>query len=142
MPKFMSSTMGLRALAFFAIAFGALTIKEGGGVLFGPDAARAAAGDYVPFVLWTNFLLGFVYVAAGLGLWLRQRWGLLLAALIVAVTLATFAAFALHIALGGAFEARTLVAMSIRALVWGLIYFAARRLLRPMNARPAPPSQG
>lgn len=141
MPKFMSSTMGLRALAFIAVAFGALTIKEGGGVLFGPDAARAAAGDFVPFVLWSNFLLGFVYVAAGLGLWLRQRWGLLLAALIVAVTLATFAAFALHIARGGAFEARTLVAMSVRTLVWGLIYFAARRLLRPASARPAP-SQG
>lgn len=111
-------------------------------MLFGPDAARAAAGDFIPFVLWTNFLLGFVYVAAGLGLWLRQRWGLLLAALIVAVTLATFAAFALHIALGGAFEARTLVAMSIRALVWSLIYFAACRLLPSMNARPAPPNQG
>lgn len=142
MPKFMSSTPGLRALAFLAIAFGALTIKEGGDVLFGPDAARAAAGDFVPFVLWTNFLLGFVYVAAGLGLWLRRRWGLLLAAAIVAVTLATFAAFVLHIALGGAFEARTLVAMSIRTLVWGSIYFAARKLLRAVNARLAPPSQG
>ena len=138
MPKFMSSTMGLRALAFIAVAFGALTIKEGGGVLFGPDAARAAAGDFVPFVLWSNFLLGFVYVAAGLGLWLRRRWGALLAALILAVTLATFAAFALHISLGGAYEARTLVAMSIRTLVWGFIYLAARRLLRALSARSAP----
>lgn len=138
MPKFISSTTGLRALAFLAVAFGALTIKEGGGVLFGPDAARAAAGDFVPFVLWSNFLLGFVYVAAGLGLWLRQRWGLLLAALIVAVTLATFAAFALHIALSGAFEARTLVAMSVRTLVWGFIYLAARRLLRAGGAHSAP----
>lgn len=138
MPRFISTTTGLRALALLAIAFGALTIKEGGGVLFGPAAARAGAGDYVPFVLWSNFLLGFVYVAAGLGLWLRRRWGTLLAALIVAVTVATFAGFALHISLGGAYEARTLVAMSIRTLVWGFIYLAARRLLRSLSARSAP----
>ena len=75
MPRFLSSTTGLRALALLAIAFGALTIKEGGAVLFSQDAARVAAGDYVPFVLWSNFLLGFVYVASGLGLWFRRRWG-------------------------------------------------------------------
>lgn len=138
MPRFISSTTGLRALAFLAVAFGALTIKEGGGVLFGPDVERTAAGDYVPFVLWSNFMLGFAYVAAGLGLWLRQSWSLWLSAAILIATLATFAAFALHIALGGAYEARTLVAMSIRTLVWGLIYLAARRLLRTVNARSAP----
>lgn len=138
MPRFVSSTTGLRALAFLAVAFGALTIKEGGGVLFGPDAERAAAGDYVPFVLWSNFMLGFVYVAAGFGLWLRQSWSLWLSAAILIATLATFAAFSLHIALGGAYEARTLVAMSIRTLVWGFIYLAARSLLRTVNARSVP----
>jgi hypothetical protein len=129
---------GLRALALLAIAFGVLTLWEGGSVLFGPGAARAAAGDYVPFVLWSNFLLGFVYVAAGAGLWLQRRWGLLLAALIVVVTLATFAGFAVHIALGGAYEARTLVAMSIRTLVWVIIYLAARGLLRAIGASSTP----
>ena len=138
MPRFLSSTTGLRALALLAIAFGALTIKEGGDVLFGQDAARVAAGDYVPFVLWSNFLLGFVYVASGLGLWFRRRWGELLAALIWAATVATFAAFALHLALGGAYEVRTLVAMTIRTLVWAFIYLGARRLLRSLSARSTP----
>lgn len=138
MPRFLNRAMGLRGLALLAIAFGALTIKEGGGVLFGPDAERAAAGAYVPFVLWSNFLLGFAYVAAGLGLWLRQSWSLWLSAAILIATLATFAALALHIALGGAHEVRTLVAMSIRTLVWGFIYLAARSLLRTVNARSAP----
>ena len=138
MPRFLSSTTGLRALALLAIAFGALTIKEGGDFLFGQVAARAAAGDFVPFVLWSNFLLGFVYVAAGLGLWLCRRWGELLAALIVVATLATFAALALHLALGGAYEVRTLVAMTIRTLVWVFIYLAARRLLRSLGARSTP----
>lgn len=137
MPKFLDSKMGLRALALLAVAFGALTLQEGGGVLFGPGATRAAAGDYVPFVLWSNFLMGFAYVAAGLGLLLRQSWGVRLAALILAITLATFVAFAIHIALGGAHETRTLVAMSLRTLVWGVILLAARRLMRTLSGRSA-----
>ncbi|MDI1281507.1 hypothetical protein [Brevundimonas sp.] len=137
MPKFLNSRMGLRALALLAVAFGALTLKEGGGVLFGPGATRAAAGDYVPFVLWSNFLLGFAYVGAGLGLWLRQSWGLRLAALILAITLATFVAFAVHVALGGDHETRTLVAMSLRTLVWGFILLAARGLMRTLIRRSA-----
>jgi len=39
-----------------AIVFGVATLLSGGQVLFGNDAARAAAGAYVPFVLWFNFI--------------------------------------------------------------------------------------
>ena len=62
------------AISLVAIGFGLLTIKEGGTILFGNDVAHAAAGNYVPFVLWFNFLAGFAYVVAGAGLWLSQRW--------------------------------------------------------------------
>jgi hypothetical protein len=57
--------------AALAVGFGLLTIKEGGTVLFGPADARRAAGNYVPFVLWFNFLAGFAYVVAGVALSLR-----------------------------------------------------------------------
>ena len=36
-------TLALRAMALLAVAFGLLTLKEGGSVLFGSAAARAAA---------------------------------------------------------------------------------------------------
>jgi hypothetical protein len=41
---------------------------SGGRALFG----GADMGAVVPFVLWFNFLAGFAYVAAGLGLWYPQ----------------------------------------------------------------------
>ncbi len=63
------------AISLVAVAFGLLTIKEGGTILFGGEAARAAAGNYVPFVLWFNFLAGFAYVVAGIGLWLQATLG-------------------------------------------------------------------
>ena len=120
------------ALSLVAVAFGLLTIKEGGTVLFGDQAARVAAGNYVPFVLWFNFLAGFAYVAAGVGLWLRQRWAAWLAIAIAAATAVTFVAFGLHVLTGGAFEPRTVVAMSLRTLIWVVIAVVTRRrLLRP-----------
>ena len=74
----------VRVISLVAVGFGLLTIKEGGTVLFGGEAARASAGNYVPFVLWFNFVAGFAYVIAGAGLWMQQRWAALLAVAIVA----------------------------------------------------------
>ena len=119
----------IRVIAVIAIVFGLLTIKEGGSVLFFDGASRVAAGNYVPFVLWFNFLAGFAYVIAGLGLWMRRRWAVWLAIVIAAATALTFAAFGAHVAFGGAWEKRTLVAMSLRTLVWAGIAFVTWRVL-------------
>lgn len=113
-------------LAAVAGVFGALTLKSGGEVLFIDGPARAAAGHYVPFVLWFNFLAGFAYIvcAAGLALW--RAWAVPLAFSIACLTLVVFAAFAVHIAMGGAYEMRTVGAMTLRSLVWLGIAFAVR----------------
>jgi len=113
--------------ASIALVFGALTIFSGGRVLFGPEEARVAAGNYVPFVLWFNFLAGFAYVAAGAGLWLWRRWAAWLALGIAAATALVFAAFGVHVAMGGAFELRTVAAMALRTLLWAGIAVAAQR---------------
>lgn len=119
------------ASAVVAIAFGLLTLKEGGTVLFGGEAARAAAGHYVSFVLWFNFLAGFAYVVAGFGLWRRQAWAAWLAIVIAASTLLVFVAFLIHIGSGGDWEQRTLVAMILRSGVWlAIAAIASYRLLR------------
>ena len=119
------------AISLVAVGFGLLTIKEGGTILFGGEAARTDAGNYLPFVLWFNFVAGFAYVVAGAGLWMRQRWAVWLAVAIAAATALTFAAFGMHVYSGGAYEQRTVIAMSLRTLVWVAIgAIAWRRLLR------------
>ena len=120
---------GLRvwAISLVAIGFGLLTLKEGGTILFGDDVTRAAAGNYVPFVLWFNFLAGFAYVVAGAGLWLNQRWAVWLAVTIAVATFFAFAALGAHVGTGGDYELRTVVAMSLRTLVWVTIATIAWR---------------
>jgi len=114
-----------------ALAFGMLTIKSGGSVLFidGPD--RQAAGNYVPFVLWFNFLAGFAYLLAGVGLFMQKSWAPLLSILIAAATIVVFALLGLHILNDGAYETRTVLAMSLRTIVWvSIATFAYLKLVR------------
>lgn len=123
------SSRWIRGAAVLAAVFGLLTIKEGGTVLFGDAAARAAAGAYVPFVLWFNFLAGFAYAIAAIGLWRRQRWAAWLAAGIAMATALTFAVFGVHVLAGGAYEQRTALAMALRTTVWTVIAALAWRQL-------------
>jgi len=112
------ATLGLKGLAIIAILFGILTILAGGRALFGDPATQAAAGTAVPFVLWFNFGAGLVYIAAGIGLFFGRKWAVWTAAFIALATLLVFAAFGVHILMGGAFEMRTVGAMTFRGLVW------------------------
>jgi hypothetical protein len=116
MPAGSASRIALKLAAVVAVLFGIATIASGGNVLFGGGAA--AAGNYVPFIVWFNFLAGFFYVAAGVGLWLRAAWAAGLAIALAVANAGAFAALGLHIGGGGAYEARTVIAMTLRLGVW------------------------
>jgi uncharacterized membrane protein (DUF2068 family) len=105
-----------------------LTIKEGGSVLF-TEQGRVAAGHYVPFVVWFNFLAGFVYVIAGVGLWLQRAWAVYVAFAIAIATLAVYAAFGVYILLGNAYESRTVVAMALRSGIWLVVALLGYRAI-------------
>jgi len=119
----------MRIASIVAVVFGVATVHAGGSVLFG-DGAQAA-GSVVGFVLWFNFCAGFAYFAAGVGLWLRRRWAAQLALAIAAATLLVFGAFGVHVAAGGAYEARTAWAMTLRSVVWVLIALLALKSGKP-----------
>lgn len=120
-----------RALALIAFVFGWVTIRAGGSVLFGEGAA--SAGNFVPFVVWFNFIAGFFYLAAAAGLWLRAPWGRGLALALALATALIFAAFGIHVALGGAYELRTVAAMTLRTLFWAALAALARPGSRPLE---------
>ena len=117
-------------LALVAIVFGIVTIAIGGKTLFSSAEERGAAGNIVPFVLWFNFCAGVAYVVAGLGLFLWKWWAAHLSTAIAVATVAVFVAFGIHIVFGGAFEMRTVGAMTIRSAVWIVIAISAHRALR------------
>lgn len=126
----------LRNWIFGAIAvlFGIITLIEGCSVLFGHGPARLAAGNFVPVVLWVNFLSGFIYILAGLAILPGRRSGLILARALASMLVMLFGYFLIHILMGGAWETRTLGAMILRLGFW----VAAALLVRPGSAARKP----
>ena len=117
-------------MAIAAIVFGAMTALAGGRALFGSLESRAGLGNSVPFVLWFNFLVGFVYIPAGAGLLLCRRWAVYVSLFVAISTILVFAAFGVHIIGGRAFEMPTIGALTIRSLFWITVTMVSMRAMK------------
>lgn len=118
-----------RLMSIVAVAFGLMTILGGAGVLVEGDTARRVAGDHVPFVIGFNFLAGFLYVAAGIGIWTRAGWSVVVSIGIVVGTADVLLALVVYALAGGSYEIRTMVAMALRTGVWLALALGAHRCL-------------
>lgn len=132
MKSISNSSPVLNLAAFVAVIFGLLTIFSGGMALFG----RAEMGNTVGFVLWFNFLAGFFYVVAGIGLALKRVWSWWLALAIAIGSATVLAAFGLYVVRGGAYEMRTVFAMTLRTAVWLVMPLVAWRTIGPRSSHP------
>ena len=132
MKSIANSSPVLKLTAIVAVIFGLLTIFSGGMALFGV----AEMGNTVGFVLWFNFLAGFFYIVAGIGLALKRSWGGLFAFAIAIGSAVVLAAFGLHVVGGGAYEMRTVFAMTLRTAVWLVIALVAWRTIGPRSSYP------
>ena len=116
----------LRILGVVAILFGIMTLKSGGATLFIDSATREVSGNFIPFVVWSNFLMGFAYIIAGIGIWLNQNWTKVLTIGIVTITLLTFFVFGIYILMDGVFEIKTVKVMTFRSLFWIFVLLMMR----------------
>lgn len=110
-----------KPVAIFAAIFGAISLFKAGGVLFGPQSAVDAAGRFVPFVVWFNFIAGGFYILAGVGIYLGRPWARWIAGGIALGTILVATAFVRHLVVGGAFEMQTVGALAIRAGFWCVV---------------------
>lgn len=131
----MKPSRTLQGLAIAAVVFGLLTVFSGGRALFGGAAVQAELGNIVPFVLWFNFVAGFVYVAAGTALLMAKPGAARLALLLAVSTVLVLLAFMAHVVSGGAYEMRTVGALSIRSLFWIAVAAFALRAEKAASAR-------
>ena len=126
---FCKSPKLLYIVATIGLIFGAATLFSGGRVLFGSEAVQQTYGNYMPFVVWFNFIAGFAYIAAAIGLYGQAPWAAWLARLIVLATVLVAVAFGINIYLGEAYEMRTVGALALRTSVWLVIACIARQVI-------------
>ncbi len=126
----MNTKQTLKILSVAAIIFGVLTIFSGGRALFGDAQARASVGNAVSFVLWFNFLAGFVYMLTGYAVRRGLPWASGVAKALVVTTAMVAAVFGWHVVNGGAYEMRTVGALVLRLLFWVAVVMLINRVAK------------
>lgn len=116
----------IKYLSYFVILFGVLTIFSGGQNLFNADVIKAQ-GKIVPAVLWFNFLAGLLYVIIAVGVLKRKRIALRLTAFLSALNMVVLLYLLNHSYDSGAYQMKTLVAMSFRTFFWFIFFVLLSR---------------
>lgn len=106
-------------------AFAMLTLFLTSSVIFDWSGIRAKEGNYVPFVVWANFICGFLYLAAAYGLLKLKRWSYQVLGISAVVLIIALIGLFIHINNGGIYETKTVGAMVFRIAVTLIFTFFA-----------------
>ncbi|MBK8546000.1 MAG: hypothetical protein IPL63_00975 [Saprospiraceae bacterium] len=105
--------------------FGLLTIFLSTSVIFDLFDVRAKEGNYVLFVVWSNFISSVLYLISVYGLLTSKIWTFKILGLSTIILSIAFIGFLIYIQSGGIHENKTVGAMVFRiALTLGFTLFA------------------
>lgn len=111
--------------SFALIVFASLTLYLSGSLIFDLFNVREQQGNFVPFVIWTNFICGFIYLSSVYGIIKQNKntYKLLGAAFLLIIV--TFIAFNIYINQGGIHEVKTFGALIFRLILTGIFTLLA-----------------
>ncbi len=115
------NTLSAIILALFAL----LTLYLSSSVIFDWFGIRAKEGNYVLFIVWTNFICSVLYLFAVYGFIKRVKWTFWVLIIALVILLIAFIALQFHISNGGTYEEKTIGAMVFRMLVTFIFSFLA-----------------
>ncbi len=107
-----------KALALLAVLFGVITIFAGGRVLAGTNPGYVV---FLPLLIY-NTLMGFAYVGVGTVSWRNLNLGRNGAFVIFGLNLIVLAAIGIAYAAGEAVAKDSLGAMTLRTVVWLVVF--------------------
>ncbi len=99
------------------IAFAGLTLFLSSSIIFDWFGIRAKEGNYVMFVVWTNFICGLLYLVAAYGFLKLKKWTYQILGVTVVLLIAALIGFFIHINNGGLYETKTVGALFFRISV-------------------------
>ncbi len=104
-------------LAFILATFALLTLFLSTSVIFDLFGIRAKEGNYVLFVVWSNFISSILYLFAAYGFVKSKKSTALLLGTSTLILIAAFIGLKIHINSGGIYETKTIGAMIFRISV-------------------------
>lgn len=112
------------------LIFGAVTLFMSSSVLFDWFGIREKEGNFVPLIVWANWLCGFLYLMAAFALWKNKLWAvkpLIISLIILAVA---FIGLFIHITGGSLYETKTLGAMVFRLGITGIFTYLTFKIYK------------
>lgn len=103
-------------LALFAL----ITLFMSSSVIFDLFGIREKEGNYVLFVVISNFIAGFLYLSAAYGLLFQKKWTTSILLFTTIILIASFIGLLIHSYIGGLYEQKTIKAMLLRISITGL----------------------
>lgn len=100
--------------AIVLIVFASATLFMSSSVIFDWFGIREKEGDYVPFIVWTNFIAGFLYLISAYGFLKFKKWTFWVLTVTAVLLVIALIVLALYIDHGGIFELKTVGAMGFR----------------------------
>lgn len=107
----------LKISAILLTLFALITVFMSGSVIFDLFGIREKEGNYVLFIVITNFICGFIYLAAAYGLFFGRTWTTRLLVLATSILTISFVGLIWHISSGGIYEQQTVKAMLFRIAI-------------------------
>ncbi len=105
--------------------FGLLTLYLSGSVIFDLFGMRAKQGNYVLFVIWANFICGFLYIAGSYALLKQAPKAKKYFRTALIILILTFVAFGIYVYMGGIHKTDTFKALSIRTAITLITYYTS-----------------
>lgn len=106
--------------------FALLTLFMSTSVIFDWFGIREKEGNYVLFIVVTNFVAAFLYLISAYGMFTAKPWAFQLLLVTTGMLILAFVGLLVHAYLGGIYEAQTIKAMIFRigltALMTGLAW--------------------
>ena len=108
--------------AIILAGFGLITLILSTSVIFDLFGIRAKEGNYVLFVVWSNFISSILYLFAAYGFIKNKKWTATFLVISTLILLAAFIGLKIHASSGGIYEEKTISAMIFRISV--TLFFA------------------
>jgi len=107
----------LKASAVIITLFALITLFMSTSVIFDLFGIREKEGNYVLFVVISNFIAGFLYLFAAYALFTEKKWATKLLLITTAILVVSFVSLLIHANTGGIYEQKTIKAMLSRIVI-------------------------
>jgi len=110
----------LKTVAVIITLFALITLFMSTSVIFDLFGIREKEGNFVLFVVISNFIAGFLYLFSAYGLFTEKKWVTKLLLITTAILIVSFLGLLIHAKTGGIYEEKTISGMIFRIAITGV----------------------